>query len=132
MVITMNFSRVEIITAETKLQGLIERLSKPSFRERLHNIGVTGITVSKVLGCGVQMGTMEYEPEENKIMQLLPKCMIMIVCDSSSVDELLNIIKEELYTGHIGDGKIFISEVTNIVRVRTGEEGADALIKTEL
>ena len=128
----MNFSRVEIITAETKLQVLIERLSKRSFRERLHNIGVTGITVSQVLGCGVQMGTAEYQVEENKVMQLLPKCLIMIVCESEAVDELLNIIKEELYTGHIGDGKIFISEVTNIVRIRTGEEGADALVKTEL
>ena len=78
------------------------------------------------------MGAAEYQVEENKVMQLLPKCLIMIVCESEAVDELLNIIKEELYTGHIGDGKIFISEVTNIVRIRTGEEGADALVKTEL
>ncbi len=126
----MKFSKVEIITGNDKLQGLIERLSKPGFMEKLHKIGVTGITVSNVLGCGVQMGTSEYEVEENQVMQLLPKCQIMIVCDTEMVEELLEVIKEELYTGHIGDGKIFISDVTNIVRVRTGEEGKDALHKS--
>lgn len=98
--------------------------------EKLHKIGVTGITVSNVLGCGVQMGTSEYEVKENQVMQLLPKCQIMIVCGTEMVEELMEVIKEELYTGHIGDGKIFISDVTNIVRVRTGEEGEDALHKS--
>ena len=58
--------------------------------------------------------------------------MIMFVCKKESVDELLSIVSEELYTGHIGDGKIFVSDVTNIIRVRTGEQGMDALQKTEL
>ncbi len=126
----MEFSRLEIITAEEKLPGLVECLSKPGFMQRLHKIGVSGITVSKVLGCGVQMGTSEYEPKENEIMQLLPKCLVMIVCESRMIDELLEVIKQELYTGHIGDGKIFISDVTNIVRIRTGEEGSAALNKS--
>ena len=126
----MKFSKVEIITGNDKLHGLIARLSKPGFMEKLHKIGVTGITVSNVLGCGVQMGTSEYEVKENQVMQLLPKCQIMIVCGTEMVEELMEVIKEELYTGHIGDGKIFISDVTNIVRVRTGEEGEDALHKS--
>jgi nitrogen regulatory protein PII len=128
----MEFSKVEIITGTEKLQGLIERLSKPGFMQRLHNIGVTGITVCNVLGCGVQMGTSEYEIQENEVMHLLPKCLIMIVCEARTVDELLEIIKEELYTGHIGDGKIFVSDVTNIIRVRTGEEGSAALNKSTI
>ncbi len=126
----MEFSRVEIITNQSKLQGLIERLSKPSFRQKLHKIGVSGITVTSVLGCGVQMGTSEYQEQENDVMQLLPKTLVMIVCATKTVDELVEIIKNELYTGHIGDGKIFVSDITNIIRIRTGEEGADALNKS--
>mgnify|MGYP002646867305 CR=1 FL=1 len=126
----MKFSKVEIITANDKLQGLMERLSRPGFMERLHKIGVAGITVSNVFGCGVQMGASEYEVEKKQVMQLLPKYHIMIVCEKAMVEKLLEIIKEELYTGHIGDGKIFISDITNIVRVRTGEEGEEALHKS--
>ena len=128
----MEFSKVEIITGNDKLSGLMERLSKPGLMARLHKIGVSGITVSNALGCGVQMGTSEYEVEEHEIMQLLPKFQIMIVCETRMVEELIELIKEELYTGHIGDGKIFISDVNNIVRVRTGEEGADALNKSAI
>lgn len=60
-------------------------------------------------------------------MELLPKQMIMILIEDERVDEIVELIKKELYTGHIGDGKIIISPVTNIIRVRTGEEGGDAL-----
>ncbi|MBO7638653.1 MAG: P-II family nitrogen regulator, partial [Treponema sp.] len=63
--------------------------------------------------------------------QLLPKEVVMIVLPTSEVDGLIEFLKKELYTGHIGDGKIFVSDITNIVRVRTGEEGMDALISGE-
>lgn len=119
----MDFSRVEIITGTMKLTGLINRLSE---------IGVSGITVSQVLGCGVQKGSYEYVEKENEVMQLLPKNLVLIVCENSIVDRLIEIVKEELYTGHIGDGKIFISDMKNIIRVRTGEEGAVALKQSEL
>ena len=60
-------------------------------------------------------------------MRFLPKSVVTIICETDKVDQLIEFLKLELYTGHIGDGKIFVSDVRNIIRVRTGEEGSDAL-----
>lgn len=60
-------------------------------------------------------------------MELLPKQQINVVVDDSRLDEILDLIKKELYTGHIGDGKIFVYHIDNAIRVRTGDEGIDAL-----
>lgn len=114
----MSLSRVEIITGNSKLTGLKKMLSK---------CGVTGMTVMQVIGCGIQKGTMEHEVEENTEMELLPKQMIILYVQSEIVEHLIEQIKKELYTGHIGDGKIVVSDITNAVRIRTGEEGLDAL-----
>lgn len=123
----MNFSKVEIITGTAKLQGIIERLSKPGVIAQLNKIGVSGLTVYNVLGCGIEKGAMEYQIHENELIQLRPKSEIMMVVETQMVNALLDIVKDELYTGHIGDGKIFVSPVDNIVRIRTGEEGGEAL-----
>ena len=123
----MNFSKVEIITGTAKLQGLIERLSKPGVIAQLNKIGVSGLTVYNVLGCGIEKGAMEYQIHENELIQLRPKSEIMMVVETQMVNALLDIVIDELYTGHIGDGKIFVSPVDNIVRIRTGEEGGEAL-----
>ena len=77
------------------------------------------------------MGTPEYEVERNEVMELLPKQQINIVVEAEKVDKIVDIIKKELYTGHIGDGKIFVYDVENVVKVRTGEEGYDALQDVE-
>lgn len=114
----MEVSKIEVITSLNKLTGLKSALSK---------LGVTGMTVIQAIGCGVQKGTYEYVPEKNEEMELLPKQYIMIVVENSLVDKVIDTIKKELYTGHIGDGKIFVSPISNIIRVRTGEEGMDAL-----
>jgi nitrogen regulatory protein PII len=73
------------------------------------------------------MGTQEYEVDINEVMELLPKQQINIVVETSKVDKILDIIKKELYTGHIGDGKIFVYSIDNVIRVRTGDEGLEAL-----
>ena len=73
------------------------------------------------------MGTFEYEAEQNAEMELLPKQMIILFVEDEIVDKVVDVIKKELYSGHIGDGKIFVSPLTNVIRVRTGEEGEDAL-----
>mgnify|MGYP000724289208 CR=1 FL=1 len=109
---------MEVITSPTKLNG---------FKKAISKIGVTGMTVSQVMGCGVQKGTPEYEDEIHDEIELLPKQMIMMVLEKDKLKKVLDIIKKELYTGHIGDGKIFVSNITDIIRVRTGEEGTDAL-----
>ena len=111
-------SKIEVITGMSKLTDLIQQLSK---------VGVRGVTVMQVLGCGVEMGTQEYEVEINEVMELLPKQQINIVVETSKVDKILDIIKKELYTGHIGDGKIFVYSIDNVIRVRTGAEGLEAL-----
>lgn len=114
----MEVSKIEVITSSNKLSGLKTALSK---------LGVTGMTVTQSFGCGVQKGTFEYEPVQNSEMELLPKQYIMIVVKNEMIEKAVEIIKKELYTGHIGDGKIFISPISNVIRVRTGEEGMEAL-----
>ena len=85
------------------------------------------MTVMQVLGCGVEKGTREYEIDENYELELLPKEQISIVFVSQRVPEILELVKHELYTGHIGDGKIFVYSIDNVIRGRTGEEGIEAL-----
>lgn len=80
----------------------------------------------QVLGCGVEMGTQEYEVDINEVMELLPKQQINIVVETSKVDKTRH-NQKELYTGHIGDGKIFVYSIDNVIRVRTGDEGLEAL-----
>lgn len=111
-------SKIEVITGMSKLTDLIQQLSK---------VGIRGVTVMQVLGCGVEMGTQEYEVDINEVMELLPKQQINIVVETSKVDKILDIIKKELYTGPIGDGKIFVYSIDNVIRVRTGDEGLEAL-----
>jgi len=75
----------------------------------------------------VEKGTREYEVDELEEMELLPKQQINIVVETERVNSIVEIIKEQLYTGHIGDGKIFIYKLDNVIRVRTGDEGEKAL-----
>lgn len=114
----MSLSKIEIITGMSKLPNLKSVLSKA---------GVRGMTVIQVLGCGVEKGTREYEVEDEYEMELLPKQQINIVVETKRVNEIIEIVKHELYTGHIGDGKIFTYRLDNAIRVRTGDEGLDAL-----
>lgn len=114
----MGISKIEVITGMSKLTNLICELSK---------IGVRGVTVIQVIGCGVELGTKEYEVELNEVMELLPKQQINIVVEDEKIDKILDLIKKELYTGHIGDGKIFVYSIDNVIRVRTGDEGVEAL-----
>ena len=114
----MGISKIEVITGMSKLTNLICELSK---------VGVRGVTVMQVLGCGVELGTKEYEVEHNEVMELLPKQQINIVVEDEKIDKILDLIKKELYTGHIGDGKIFVYSIDNVIRVRTGDEGVEAL-----
>ena len=114
----MNLSKIEIIIGMSKFSDLKSALSK---------IGVRGMTVMQVLGCGVEKGPYEFEIETNEEMELLPKQQINIVVETEKVDEIIELVKQEMYTGHIGDGKIFVYDITNVVRIRTGDEGVDAL-----
>lgn len=119
----MSLSRVEIITGISKIEPL-----KKAFG-RFH---ISGMTVYQVLGCGVQHGTQEFELEQKeKEIELLPKEVVMMVLPTEELSDLLEFVKKELYTGHIGDGKIFVSDITNVIRIRTGEEGYEAIAEGE-
>ena len=112
------FHMVTIITRQSKFEDL---------KAAMNDINVTGMTVTNVLGCGVQHGnTMKYRGAEIN-MTLLPKIRVDIVVSEVPVDLVISAAKEVLYTGSIGDGKIFVYDVENVVKVRTGEEGYDAL-----
>ena len=114
----MGISKIEVITGMSKLTNLISELSK---------VGVRGVTVMQVLGCGIELGTKEYEVELNEVMELLPNQQIIIVVEDDKIVKILDLVKKELYTGHIGDGKIFVYGIDNVIRVRTGDEGVEAL-----
>ncbi|MEE3421071.1 MAG: P-II family nitrogen regulator [Lachnospiraceae bacterium] len=115
----MGLTKIEIVTSLVKIDSLQKVLGK---------LGVTGMTVYQAMGCGTQYGAKEYEVEEkNETPALLPKQMVMVVVDDAVVPKVVDAVEKELYTGHIGDGKIFVSPVSNVIRVRTGEEGLDAL-----
>ena len=93
----------------------------------MSKLGITGMTVSHVMGCGVQKGKPEYYRGVAVETSLLPKVQVSIVVSAVPVQDVIATAKKALYTGHIGDGKIFIYNVENVVKVRTGEEGFAAL-----
>ncbi|MBO4347185.1 MAG: ammonium transporter [Lachnospiraceae bacterium] len=116
------YTKVEIICKEAKFESLKTAMMK---------LGITGMTVSHVLGCGVQKGKPEYYRGVQIEANLLPKIQVDIVVSKVPVRDVIETAKKVLYTGHIGDGKIFVYDVENVVKVRTGEEGFDALQDVE-
>ena len=119
---TPKFTKVEIVCKESKLEAL---------KAAMMNLGITGMTVSHVLGCGVQKGKPEYYRGVQIEANLLPKIQVEIVVSKVPVRSVIETAKKVLYTGHIGDGKIFVYAVENVVKIRTGEEGFDALQDVE-
>ena len=111
-------TKVDVIAPQGKLENLIDALD---------NIGITGMTVSNVLGYGMQKGHKEYYRGTAIDVKLLPKVKLELVICSIPLDTVIDTIKEVLYTGTIGDGKIFIYDVNNVIRISNGLEGKDAL-----
>jgi Amt family ammonium transporter len=111
-------TKVTIITNQDKFTKLQTDLDK---------IGITGLTVTNVLGYGMQKGHMEYYRGAPVKTRLLPKVQIDIVVCKIPTDTVVDTVKKSLYTGNMGDGKIFIYDVENVIKIRTGEEGYDAL-----
>ena len=116
------FTKIEIVCKESKFEALKNAMMK---------LGITGMTVSHVLGCGVQKGKPEYYRGVQVEANLLPKVQVDIVVSAVPVRKVIETAKKVLYTGHIGDGKIFVYDVENVVKVRTGEEGFEALQDVE-
>ena len=119
---TPKFTKIEIICKESRFEAL---------KSAMMQIGITGMTVSHVLGCGIQKGKPEYYRGVQVEANLLPKVQVEIVVSKVPVRTVIETAKKVLYTGHIGDGKIFVYDVENVVKVRTGEEGYQALQDVE-
>ena len=111
----------------TKVEILMKQERFEKLKKAMNDIGVTGMTVTQVLGCGTQKGAPEYYRGVAMEMQLLPKIQVEMVISKVSPVDVINAARKALYTGHIGDGKIFIYDVEDVVKVRTGETGYDAL-----
>jgi Amt family ammonium transporter len=111
-------SKVEILMKQSRFE---------KFKDAMNEIGVTGMTVTQVVGCGLQKGATEYYRGSAVDMNLLPKVKVEIVVAKVPVEDVVKAARQALYTGHIGDGKIFIYDVRDSVKIRTGETGYDAL-----
>ena len=96
-------------------------------KDALNKIGVMGITVSNVMGCGVQKGRSKFYRGVEVEAKVLPKIKVEVIVSKIPAEQVVDAARKALYTGHIGDGKIFLYDVENVVKVRTGEEGYDAL-----
>ena len=114
----VKLSKVTIICKQNKFEDL---------NTSLNEIGVKGLTVTQVLGCGTQKGKAEYYRGVPVEFSLLPKIKVEVVVSAVPVKAVIDAAKRALYTGHIGDGKIFVYDVEDVVKVRTGESGFDAL-----
>lgn len=112
-------TKIDIITRKSKFENLKEAMNK---------IGVTGMTVTPVMGCGMQKGEIQYYRGVPVEQRLLPKIKVEIVVCEIPVETVVNTAEKVLRTGEVGDGKIFVYEVADAIKIRTGERGADALI----
>ncbi len=114
----VKMTKIAIVARQNRFEPL---------KAAMNEIGVTGMTVTQVIGCGMQKGSTEYYRGIPMEMNLLPKMKVEIIVCKVPVRTVIEAAKKALYTGHIGDGKIFVYDVENVVKVRTGEEGYDAL-----
>ena len=122
MVSDIKLTKIDIIIKQSKFEAL---------KEAMNSIGISGMTVTQVLGCGVQKGKTEHYRGVETEINLLPKVQVEIVVAKVPVRKVIETAKQVLYTGHIGDGKIFVYNVENVIKVRTGEEGYAALQDVE-
>ena len=121
----------EIQTGISKVV-IIAKLSRyDRLRKTMNDLGVTGMTVTQVMGCGIEKGAGERYRGVEIDATLLPKVKLEVVVSSIPVEDVIDAAKEALYTGHIGDGKIFVYPVKRVVKIRTGEEGFAALQDVE-
>jgi len=110
-----------------KIEAIIKPFKVDAVKEALAELGVSGMTVTEVKGYGRQKGHTEIYRGAEYVVDFIPKVKIEIVVDLSAVDRVVEAIREAAQTGKIGDGKIFVIPIDDVIRVRTGEKGAEAL-----
>lgn len=110
-----------------KLEAIIRPNKLDDVKDALDEIGIKGITVVNVMGAGKQRGRTQYYRGQEYVVNLLDKTMIMMVVSDDKSESVIEAITKAAFTGEIGDGKIFLSEVKDCIRIRTGERGEIAL-----
>ncbi|WP_345987119.1 P-II family nitrogen regulator [Sulfurimonas sp. HSL1-2] len=110
-----------------KVEAIIKPFKLEDVKDALAEIGITGMTVSEVKGYGRQKGHSELYRGAEYVVDFLPKVKMEMVVEAASVDQVIDTIVEAARTGKIGDGKIFISDIEKIIRIRTGESGSEAV-----
>ena len=110
-----------------KLEAIVKPFKLDEVKDRLNEIGIQGITVTEVKGFGRQKGHTELYRGAEYIVDFLPKIKIEVVINDSRLEDVVNTIIKAAQTGRIGDGKIFVTNIEETIRVRTGERGAEAI-----
>ena len=110
-----------------KIEAIIKPFKLDEVKEALSNIGVSGLTVFEVKGFGRQKGHTELYRGAEYIVDFLPKIKLEFIIDDEILEEVIETIKSSAHTGKIGDGKIFVSNIEEIIRIRTGEKNSDAI-----
>lgn len=110
-----------------KIEAIIKPFKLDEVKEKLQDIGVSGITVLEAKGVGRQKGHTELYRGAEYVIDFLPKIKIEVVVSDKIATEVIHQIKETAHTGKIGDGKIFITNIDDVVRIRTGESGEEAI-----
>jgi len=110
-----------------KIEAIIKPFKLDDVKEALNGIGIKGMTISEVKGYGRQKGHKEIYRGAEYVVDFIPKAKMEIIVESSLVDEVIETIRQAANTGKIGDGKIFVLPIEEVVRVRTGEKGEEAI-----
>jgi nitrogen regulatory protein P-II 1 len=118
---------LELWDAMKKIEAIIKPFKLDEVKEALHDVGIKGITVTEAKGFGRQKGHTELYRGAEYVVDFLPKVKIEIVMDDGLVDRAIEAIQQAAHTGRIGDGKIFVTPVEEVIRIRTGERGSDAI-----
>ncbi len=110
-----------------KIEAIIKPFKLDEVKEALHEIGLQGLTVLEAKGFGRQKGHTELYRGAEYVVDFLPKVKIEVVLEDNLVERAIEAIMQAAHTGRIGDGKIFVTDVGEVIRIRTGEKGADAI-----
>jgi nitrogen regulatory protein P-II 1 len=110
-----------------KIEAVIRPEKLTEIKEALHKIDINGITISQVYGCGKQKGWKEYYRGTEVSLNTLPKVKLELVIPDSKLEHTIDVIIKYAQTGEVGDGKIFITEILDCIRIRTGERGDEAI-----
>ena len=110
-----------------KIEAIVKPFKLDDVKEALNEIGIKGMTISEVKGYGRQKGHKEVYRGAEYVVDFIPKVKLEVIVDAAQVDQVVAKIKESAYTGKIGDGKIFVLPIEEVIRVRTGEHGKDAI-----